>query len=265
MPDAPAGNGRAARGDEPPQDGLNPRRPAEAPPAAAGAPPGPRPAPTSPGSNGRRHRHGHRHRRFDATRAIAIGGLAIGAALLFAVIELNWPPAPETGAVDASPSVASRSAVSSGPPVTVGPTPGLDGSPAPAGSPHPVVANRITIASLGIDLPIVEGDGVDAPLGKVSHYPTTSWPGGGSNTYLYAHARDGNFIKLWDARPGDAITLTLVDGSQRHYVVTEVRPKVAWNDLSGLDPTPTEQLTLQTCTSNQYTSPRFVVIAVPEQ
>jgi LPXTG-site transpeptidase (sortase) family protein len=112
---------------------------------------------------------------------------------------------------------------------------------------------------------IVLGDGLDAPLGKVAHYPGTAWPGGGSNIYLYAHARTGMFLNLWNARIGDEIVLTLVDGSQRRYVVSQILPKVPWNDMSILAPTPTEQLTLQTCTAYVNTAPRFVVIAVPEQ
>jgi LPXTG-site transpeptidase (sortase) family protein len=111
---------------------------------------------------------------------------------------------------------------------------------------------------------IVEGDGVDAPLGRAAHFPGSSWPGGGSNIYLYGHARDGMFIKLWDAHLGDEVVLTLVDGSQRRYVVSEILPKVTWDDMSVLQPTPTEQLSLQTCTSYQPTAPRFLVIAVPE-
>jgi LPXTG-site transpeptidase (sortase) family protein len=111
---------------------------------------------------------------------------------------------------------------------------------------------------------IVEGDGLDAPLGRAAHYPGTSWPGGGSNIYLYAHARDGMFIKLWDAQVGDEVVLTLVDGSERRYVVSEIRPKVTWDDMSVLQPTPTEELSLQTCTAYLDTAPRFLVIAVPE-
>lgn len=114
-------------------------------------------------------------------------------------------------------------------------------------------------------MPIVGGDGMDAPLGKVAHYPGTAWPGGGSNIYLYAHARDGMFITLWNASIGDEIVLTLVDGSQRRYVVSQILPKVRWDDMSVVAPTPTERLTLQTCTSYQATAPRFVVIAIPEQ
>jgi len=149
-------------------------------------------------------------------------------------------------------------------PIAVG-SPEALASPTASASMHAIVANRIVISRLGIDLRVVEGDGVDAPIGKVAHYPGTSWPGGGSNIYLYAHARDGMFINLWNARIGDEIILTLVDGSQRRYLVSQILPKVPWNDMSVLAATPTEQLTLQTCTSYQETAPRFLVIAVPEQ
>lgn len=126
-----------------------------------------------------------------------------------------------------------------------------------------IVADRITITRLGIDLPIVEGDGIDAPLGKAAHFPGTGWPGSGSNIYLYGHARAGSFIDLWKAQVGDEVVLHLVDGSQRIYNVSKVIPKVAWNDMSVVAPTPAEQLSLQTCTSYQESAPRFLVIAVP--
>jgi LPXTG-site transpeptidase (sortase) family protein len=125
------------------------------------------------------------------------------------------------------------------------------------------VATRIRIARLGIDLRIVEGDGVDAPLNKAAHYPGTGWPLGGTNIYLYAHAQTGMFLSLWDAKVGDEVDLDLKDGSTRRYVVTEVKPKVPWNALGYLAPTPTEQLTLQTSTSYTAAAPRFIVIAVP--
>jgi len=116
---------------------------------------------------------------------------------------------------------------------------------------------------LSIDLPIVEGDGIEAPIGKAAHYPGSAWPGGGSNIYLYGHARTGMFIDLWQARVGDTIELDLVDGTMRTYVVTVVLPKVPWDAMEYLDPTATEQLTLQTSTSYYATAPRFIVIAVP--
>ncbi|HEY8637464.1 MAG TPA: sortase, partial [Candidatus Limnocylindrales bacterium] len=142
------------------------------------------------------------------------------------------------------------------------------GSANPLPSPTPTVeggirANRIRIARLAIDLAIIEGDGIDAPIGKAAHYPGSAWPDGGSNIYIYGHARDGMFITLWQARAGDAIELDLVDGTSRQYVVTDILPKVPWDAVTYLEPTKTEQLTLQTSTSYYATAPRFVVIAVP--
>ena len=56
-------------------------------------------------------------------------------------------------------------------------------------------------------------------------------------------------------------------GSRRRDVAHvrrhEVLPKVPLDAVKYLDPTPTEQLTLQTSTSYYPTAPRFVVIAVP--
>jgi LPXTG-site transpeptidase (sortase) family protein len=71
------------------------------------------------------------------------------------------------------------------------------------------------------------------------------------------------FINLWKARVGDIVELDLVDGTTRTYVVDRVVPKVPWNALQYLEPTKTEQLTLQTSTSYHPTSPRFIVIAHP--
>jgi LPXTG-site transpeptidase (sortase) family protein len=125
------------------------------------------------------------------------------------------------------------------------------------------VAVRIGIPRLGIDLRIVEGDGIDAPLNKAAHYPGTAWPDGGSNIYIYAHAQKGMFLALWDAKVGDEVVLDLADGTSRRFIVTDVKPKVAWNALEYLEPTPSERLTLQTSTSYTPTAPRFIVLAEP--
>lgn len=152
-------------------------------------------------------------------------------------------------------------------PVTSFPPVATD-SPTPAPSPsqaagQEIKAKRILIERLGIDLKIVEGDGIDAPIGKAAHYPGTGWPGGGTNIYIYGHARTGMFLSLWDVKVGDQVVLTLVDGTQRTYEIAKVIPKAPWDAVKYLDPTPTEQLTLQTSTSYHATSPRFIAIAYP--
>ncbi len=152
----------------------------------------------------------------------------------------------------ATPTPAATGQGSGGPQASEAPT-------AEAGIP----AERIRIARLDIDLAIIEGDGIDAPIGKAAHYPGSAWPGGGSNIYIYGHARKGMFITLWDARVGDRIELDLVDGTTRTYVVAKILPKVPWDAVEHLAPTPTEQLTVQTSTSYYPTAPRFIAIAFP--
>jgi LPXTG-site transpeptidase (sortase) family protein len=189
---------------------------------------------------------------------LAWGGVLI-LGITAVVAEGGGTPSDAVGIVMASPS---RSAlVTSRPTSPLVPTPTAFVAPSPR--PTGIVARQIRIPRLEIDLRIIEGDGVDAPMGKAAHYPGTGWPGGGSNTYIYAHAQTGMFLTLWHAKVGDEIFLDLVDGTTRRFVVTKVRPRVAWNAMDYLGPTPTEQLTLQTSTSYTATAPRFIVIAEP--
>lgn len=208
------------------------------------------------------------------SRRTAIGALAITVVALvagLAIAACGADPRPTAPPVDgeASPGVTELPLVPVSP-GTTGPAPSLATATmpgtSPAGTPgraQGVRATRIKIDRLGIDLAIVEGDGIDAPIGRAAHYPGSAWPDGGSNIYIYGHARERMFISLWKARIGDEIELGLVDGTTRTYVVTKVLPKVRWNAVQYLEPTATEQLTLQTSTSYQPTAPRFIVIAVP--
>ena len=128
---------------------------------------------------------------------------------------------------------------------------------------------RVTIQRLGIDLPIAEGDitrDIDlqkTPEGFAFHLPGTSIPGLGSNTYLYAHARTGMFLSLWNVQPGDQVVISTPDLRALRYVISEVHPRVPPDDVSWVQPTNGERLTLQTSTGPNSTDPRFVAIAVP--
>jgi LPXTG-site transpeptidase (sortase) family protein len=141
-------------------------------------------------------------------------------------------------------------------------------------SPSPTVrpigeGYRIQVPRLAIDLPIAEGDVErdvavqQTPENLAFHLPGTAIPGMGSNSYLYAHARRGMFLTLWNARAGDAVLISTPDGSVLKYVVAEVHPRVAPEDTSWILPTPGERLTLQTSTGPNRDDPRFVVVAVP--
>jgi LPXTG-site transpeptidase (sortase) family protein len=197
------------------------------------------------------------------TAIVVVVAIVVAAAGLSIALSGGIPP--DRSAV--APSVPALRAVSTGGPTTetsVSPIVTDSVAPAPGSSAaRGIRAKHVQIQRLGIDLRIVDGDGIDAPIGKAAHYPGSGWPDGGTNIYIYAHARTGMFLSLWDARVGDRVVLTLVDGTQRTYVVDEVLPKVPWDALQYLAPTPAEQLTLQTSTSYYGTAPRFVVIAHP--
>ena len=158
--------------------------------------------------------------------------------------------------------------------VTPAPSPSQTGSPiasAPAITPTPAIPDgyRIKIARLLIDLPIAEGDierdavRQETPENLALHLPGTAIPGDGSNTYIYAHARTGMFLSLWNAREGDEVVIVTPSGRSLRYVVSEVHPRVDPTDVSWVARTAGERLTLQTSTGPTPGDPRFVVVAVP--
>jgi LPXTG-site transpeptidase (sortase) family protein len=128
---------------------------------------------------------------------------------------------------------------------------------------------RIELPRLGIDLPIAEGDierdvvVQKTPENYAFHFPGTAIPGTVGNSYIYAHARRGMFLTLWNARVGDQVSITTPAGVQLKFVVTEVHPRVPPADTSWLQPSGEERLTLQTSTGPNREDPRFVVIAAP--
>ena len=144
-------------------------------------------------------------------------------------------------------------------------------APVVAASSAPAIATlyRITIPRLGINLLIKEGDVVrdidqqHTPENYAFHLPGTAMPGEGGNTYLYAHARVGMFLSLWNARPRDEVFITAPDGRLFIYVIRDVLPRVAPTDVSSTSPTASERLTLQTSTGPNGSDPRFVVFAFP--
>lgn len=132
---------------------------------------------------------------------------------------------------------------------------------------------RIKISSVSIDLLLVKGDGKTPPL----KYEAFTYPGadhlltgdenGGSNTYVYAHARNGMFWRLHDLHIGNIIDVEYGGGKVLHYRVSEIHPSVNWKDLNWLQPTTDDRLTLQTCNGWKDDDPRFVVVArrVPDK
>ena len=148
-------------------------------------------------------------------------------------------------------------------------SPTLPPTPVPTLGPIPD-GYRIELPRLGIDLPIAEGDiqrdvvVQRTPENFAFHFPGTAIPGTVGNSYIYAHARRGMFLSLWNARVGDQVSITTPAGVELAFVVTEVHPRVPPADTSWLQPSGDERLTLQTSTGPNRDDPRFVVIATPK-
>jgi LPXTG-site transpeptidase (sortase) family protein len=184
-------------------------------------------------------------------RSLIALGIAAGIAL---AAESCAPQYGSAGPATPSQAVAAPAPSGTGPvPSTVPPIP--DGY-------------RINIPRLSIDLPIAEGeitrdiDQQRTPEGFAFHLPGTAIPGERGNAYIYSHARAGMFLSLWGAQIGDDVFVSTPDGGRLTYVVSDVRPKVASNDVSVAQPTTDERLTLQTSTGPSPGDPRFVVIAL---
>lgn len=127
---------------------------------------------------------------------------------------------------------------------------------------------RVRVPRLGIDLPLLHGDtGRDVvlrstPSGAAFLLPSTDPPGSGGNSYIYAHARPGMFLSLWEVRLGDVVEVTESSGQVRRYAVTEIHAHVVPTDVRYTQPTDDERITLQTSTGPRDTDPRFIVVAV---
>lgn len=170
-------------------------------------------------------------------------------------------------AVHPTPTVTSSEFATSRPPTTAFPATGAS----PPGARAIPDGYRVQVPRLRIDLPIKEGDfardidNQQTPEHAAFHLPGTRIPGEGSNSYIYAHARTGMFLSLWDARVGDDVIVAAPDGTQLGYVVSEVHPRIPYTEVKWAEPTPSERLTLQTSTGPNPQDPRFVVVAVPKR
>lgn len=187
-----------------------------------------------------------------------IGALAIAIGIAMALADRPAPTPAAPVAPLATPSA----------------TPAVSGATAAVATPAPTIAPipsgyRIQIPRLLIDLPIAEGDieqdvvRQQTPENFAFHLPGTGIPGAGTNSYLYAHARRGMFLSLWNARVGDQVIISTPAGGALRYVITEVHPRVPPRDTSWIQPTTSERLTLQTSTGPNPEDPRFVVVATP--
>ena len=150
-------------------------------------------------------------------------------------------------------------------------------SPLPMGDQHiardaPISPDGwlVKLPQLGIDLPIVQGDGNSVPYFKAAHYPTTAWPGTGGRSFLYAHAQYGQNGQpdmfgalLAQGRVGLDVYVDRPGQPELHYVIRQYYPAWPYTDLTWLQPSNHEELVLMTCTSWSATDPRVIAVAEP--
>ncbi|MHB8508095.1 MAG: sortase [Candidatus Dormibacteria bacterium] len=183
--------------------------------------------------------------------AVVLGALLILASS-FALLGKHPTPADRTAGLPSPASIIS-------PDPTQSPVPGVTPSPLAA----PPDGMRIQSPELGIDLPVVPGDGYNAPLFKAVLYPFLPNPGMGQRSMIYAHARPGMFGPLFNTRVGEHINILRPGQPTLHYVITQYNGHWPTTDLSVLQPLAQEQLVLVTCTTYNVNDPRQVVIADP--
>jgi len=162
--------------------------------------------------------------------------------------------------------------------------------PAPTLRPHDPswIARRLQVPALGIDVAVAMAGGsaheAFPPSDGAYILRSSSQPGRGTNTYLFAHAVPHLFKPLWWAEVGQQVIVTMSDGQQLAYRVTAVvrnipcpdpsapkpagLPPVLANatkcDVSWTFPTPTGRLTMQTSQGFNRNYGEMVVIAEPD-
>lgn len=102
----------------------------------------------------------------------------------------------------------------------------------------------LSIKSLDMELPLLEGV-TDKTLAKgVGHHPETAFPGQGDRIFIAGH-NDTTFSKISELEPGDEVELYLADGLYRY--VMRSSEIVDDEDTRVLAATGTESLVISTC------------------
>ncbi len=135
------------------------------------------------------------------------------------------------------------------------------GTNIPIPTPGPRQASRIVIPAMGLDAPVVEGDGWEELKMGAGHHVGSVNPGERGNMVISGHndVYGELFKDLGDLDIGDEATVYAGDTPYRYVVVAKriVEP----TEVSLLGPTPDATLTLITCYPYLIDTHRLVVIA----
>jgi LPXTG-site transpeptidase (sortase) family protein len=123
---------------------------------------------------------------------------------------------------------------------------------------------RVKVPQLGIDLPVVEGDGWTVPLNAAAHYPGMKQPGEGDRSLLYAHAQTGMFGPLLTrGATGQRVEVDRPGKPALNYVIVEYK-RVSAGDDQWLKGVGHEEVVLLTCTTYNPNDPRVIAVAEPQ-
>jgi len=129
--------------------------------------------------------------------------------------------------------------------------------PAPTGEAVAI----IRIPKIGVDKAVVQGVGLPDLKKGPGHYPQTPMPGQPGNAAIAGHRTTygAPFFRLNELNPGDTIFVTTAQGAFEYHVreTKVVKP----TELSVLNPTPDNRLTLTTCNPRFSASQRLVVVS----
>jgi len=119
----------------------------------------------------------------------------------------------------------------------------------------------VIVPAMGLDAVMTEGVTAAQLRGGPGHYPGTALPGQAGNVALAGHRTTyaAPFSQLQVLVPGDPVYLLTPQGLFRYDVVS--RTPVAPTDVSVLNSTGTDQLTLTTCNPRYSAAQRLVVVA----
>lgn len=153
------------------------------------------------------------------------------------------------------------------PPTSEGTVPGQlrhlvePGASIPIPTPGPRQASRISIPSIDVDVPVVEGDGWEELKMGVGHRIGSANPGERGNIVISGHndVYGEIFRHLEDVSIGDEVVVYAGDTPYRYLVVAKM--VVEPTEVSLLESTPNATLTLITCHPYMIDSHRLVVIA----
>jgi sortase A len=141
------------------------------------------------------------------------------------------------------------------------PTPPAGALAPSASAPSGEAIAHLVIPKIGVDKYVVDGVSTPQLRQGPGHYPGTPSPGQPGNAAIAGHRTTygAPFYRLNELQPGDPIVVTTRAG-EYHYEVIDSKV-VKPTDVSVLDPTPDNRLTLTTCTPRFSASSRLIVIS----